>query len=122
MLLHVEQIGDLRAAPAVDALVVVAHDAEVAVVGGQLADELELGGVGVLVFVHHHISILRAAGGQGVGMPGKKPQRQQDQVVEIHRVAGAQRGLVARADVLGQRGGVGVAEDRRRARRRSCSG
>ena len=56
---------------------------------------------------------LRAAGGEGVGMPGEKPQCQQNQVVEIHGVAGAQGALVARADVLGQRGDVGVGEDGR---------
>src|SRR6184192_3916766 len=62
MLFHVEQVGDLRAAPAVDALVIVAHHAEVAMLPRQRVHEPELSGVRVLVFVHHHVTILRAAG------------------------------------------------------------
>ena len=109
MFFQVQQIGRFRAAPAVDALVVVAHHAEVAVAGGELMDQLELRGVGVLVFVHHDIAVAGAAGGQDVGMLGKKLEREQNQVVEIHRVAGAQGALVPPADMLGQGGGVGIA-------------
>ena len=95
MLFHVEQVGDLRAAPAVNALVVVADHAQVAMLLRQRLDELELRGVGVLVFVHHHVAVLRAAGLQRVGMLAEEPQREQDQIVEIHGVAGAQGGFVA---------------------------
>ncbi len=42
MFFQVEQVGDLRAAPAVDALVVVAHHAEVAMLQRQRVDELKL--------------------------------------------------------------------------------
>jgi hypothetical protein len=44
------------------------------------------------------------------GCSAKQAERQQNQVVEIHRVAGAQRALVARSDVLRQRGNVGIGE------------
>ena len=57
MLFQVEQVGDFRAAPAVNALVIIADDAEIAMLLGQRVDEIELRGVGVLVFVHHHIAI-----------------------------------------------------------------
>ena len=108
MLLHVEEIGDFRAAPAVDALVVIADDAEIAMLAGERMDEIELGGVGVLIFVHHDVTILRAAGFEGVGMFGEQLQREENQVVEIHGVAGVQGGFVLRADVLGQRGDAGI--------------
>jgi hypothetical protein len=61
MLFHVKQIGDLRAAPAVNALVVVAHHAKIAVDRSQMVDKLELRPVGVLVFVHHHVFVFVAA-------------------------------------------------------------
>ena len=61
-----------RAAPAVDALVVIAHDAEVAMLAGQRVDQLELGGVGVLVFIHHHVAVLGAAGFQRVGVLARR--------------------------------------------------
>jgi len=35
-------------------------------------------------------------------MFGEEPQREQDQIIEIDRIAGAQSGFVAGADVLGQ--------------------
>ena len=68
MLFHVEQVGDFRAAPAVNALVVIADHAEVAMLLRERVDELELRGVGVLIFVHHHVAIFRAAGFERVGM------------------------------------------------------
>ena len=112
MLLHVEQVGYLRAAPAVDALVVIADDAQVAMLAGQGLDELELRGVGVLVFVHHHVAVFGAAGFQRLGMLLEEPEREQDQVVEIHGIAGAQGGFVAGPDVLRHRADAGIAEDR----------
>ena len=112
MLLHVEQVGDLRAAPAVDALVVIADDAEVAMLAGEGLDELELRGIGVLVFIHHHVTVFGAAGLQRLGMLFEEPEREQDQIVEIHGIASAQGGLVAGADVLGHRADAGIAEHR----------
>ena len=63
MFLHVEQVGDFRAAPAVDALIIVADHAEVPMFAREQMDELELGGVGILVFVHHHVTIFPGATG-----------------------------------------------------------
>ena len=113
MFFQIEQVGDLRAAPAVNALVVVAHHAEVAMLQRQRVDQLELRAVGVLILVRHDIAVFGAAGLQHVGKFIEQPQRQQDQVIEIHGVAGAQGGFVARADVLGQRAHAGVRERRR---------
>ena len=49
MLFHIEQVGDFRAAPAVDALVVIADDAQIAVLLREGMHELELCGVCILV-------------------------------------------------------------------------
>ncbi len=75
--------------------------------------ELELGGVGVLVFVHHHIAIAGATGLERLGMLGKEPQGEQDQIVEIHGVAGAQRGFVPGPDMLGHRADAFIGENGR---------
>ena len=63
--------------------------------------------------------ILGAAGFQRVGMLAEQAEREQDQIVEIHRVAGVQGGFVALGHVLGQRADVRIAEDGRAFRRRS---
>ncbi len=79
---------------------------------GQGVDQLELGGVGVLEFVHHDIAIAGAAGLQRLGMLAEQAQRQQYQVIEVHRVAGAQGRFIVRADVLGHGAHTRVAENR----------
>src|SRR6185437_10551221 len=101
MFFHVKQVGNFRAAPAVNALVIVADDTEIAMLLRQGMDELELRGVGVLVFVHHYVLIFGAAGFQRVGMFLEQAQCEQDEIVEIDGIAGVQGGFVALADVLG---------------------
>ena len=64
MLLHVQEIRDFGAAPAIDALVVIAYDAQVAVFLRKGIDEFELRRVGVLILVHHHVAVFLAAGFQ----------------------------------------------------------
>jgi len=40
-------------------------------------DQLKLSGIGVLVFVHHHVTIPGAAGLESRGVLGKQPEREQ---------------------------------------------
>ena len=119
MFFHVQQVGHFRAAPAVNALVVIADHAEIPVLLRQRMNQLELRGVGVLIFVHHDVLVFRAAGFERVGMLAEQAQREQNQIVEVHGVAGVQRGFVALGNVLRQRADT---FDRRRfwrSRRRS---
>ena len=102
MLFQIQQVGDFRPAPAVDALVVIAHHAKIAMFFRQQMDQLELRGVGVLVLVHHHLLIVGAAGRQRLRVFAEQPQGQQNEVVKIHRVAGVQGGLVAFLHMFGQ--------------------
>ena len=114
-----EQVGDFRAAPAVNALVIVADHAEIPMLFRQRMNEFKLRGVRVLILVHHDVLIFRAAGFERVGMLAEQPQREQNQIVEVHGIAGVQRGFVTLGDVLRQRAD---ACDRRRfsrSRRRS---
>ena len=68
MLFEIKQIGDLGPAPAVDALVIIADNAEVAMLLRQEVDEIKLRRVGVLVFVDHHVLEFPAAIFQNVRM------------------------------------------------------
>ena len=68
ILLQIENIGNLRPAPAVDALVVIAHHAHIPVFLGEQMHQLVLGGVGVLILIHRHILIALPAFLQSVWM------------------------------------------------------
>ena len=81
---------DLGAPPAVDRLVVVAHDAQVAVPGGQGLDDAVLAAVGVLVFVDQEVIEAAGLGGADLGEPREKLLGQQQQVVEIDGAGGLQ--------------------------------
>ena len=78
MFLHVEQVRDVRPAPAVYALVVISHNAKIAMFLCNGLDQPELGRVRVLVFVHQNIAILVPADLQRRWMLGKQPQGEQD--------------------------------------------
>ena len=75
-----------------------------------MIDELELAGIGVLVLVHHDIAVLAPAGLQGIGMFPEESQGQEDEVVEVHGVAGMEGALVAASHVLGECADRGVFE------------
>ncbi len=66
--------------------------------------QLELRRVRVLILIHHHVAILRAAGFEDGWMFPEQFEHQQKQVIEVHRVAGFQRAVVASNDVLGHGG------------------
>ena len=71
----------LGSPPAINALVLIAHDAEVFAVPGQELEEAVLGAVGVLVLIHQHMP--EAVGSQDVGVVSQQPEGQEKQVVEI---------------------------------------
>src|SRR5581483_8729296 len=106
-----EEVGDFRAAPAVNALVVVADDAEVAVGGGEMVDEAELGGVGVLVFIDHDVAIFGATGFEGVGVFAEEAQGEEDKIVKVNGVAGVEGALVLEVDVAGEGADIGIGEN-----------
>ena len=54
--LEIQNIADVRPAPAIDRLVLVAHHAHVAVHLGEQPHQLVLTAVGVLILVHHHVA------------------------------------------------------------------
>ena len=56
VVLELEDVADVGAAPRVDRLVVVADHGEVAVLAGEQVGDAVLGVVGVLVLVDHHVA------------------------------------------------------------------
>ena len=82
-LFEMKNIFDLRAAPAVNGLIVVAHDEEIAVHGGEELDDLKLHRVGVLKLVHENIAEPSAEVSSGFLVPLQKLTRFVEKVVEI---------------------------------------
>src|SRR6185369_16366175 len=58
MLFEIEDVADVRAAPLVDRLIFVAHDADVLTLFSNQTDQRELERVGVLVFVDEDVAKL----------------------------------------------------------------
>ncbi len=112
-LLEAEDVFNRRAAELVDALVVVAHDAEVSALFGQQADEKGLRAAGVLVFVHEDIAEALAVVVQDIRIFLEQHDGVVNQVVEIHGVGLFQPGLIQAVqlpDFGGALVGAGVAE------------
>ena len=88
--LEVQDVAQVRAAPLVDRLVGIAHDAQVAVLVGQEPDETVLRRVGVLILVHHdEPEALRVAAPDRRG-GFEQLLRPQQEVVEVEGVGAAE--------------------------------
>ena len=96
--LEIEDVAEVRAAPRVDRLVVVADDAQVPVTGGERLDPQVLGAVGVLVLVDVEVAPALLVLRQDVGRVLEQPHGLQQEVVEVERVGLAQALLVARRE------------------------
>ena len=92
--LEIQDVPDVRAAPAIDRLVLVAHHADVAVLLGQQPHQVVLGAVGVLILVDHDVAQAAVIGLAGGFVVLQEPDGFQQQVVEIEGVRIAQRLLV----------------------------
>ena len=79
-----------RAAPAVDALVVVAHRGEEALRTDQGLEQRVLHGIGVLHLVDQHMAEALLPARRHLGVAAQQLQWQADQVVEVHRLVGGE--------------------------------
>lgn len=98
IVLEQHQVFRAGAAPGVDRLVVVAYHGELVAFADQQFHQQILAGVGVLVFVHQQVADLVLPFFQDVVMFLEQFYRQQDQVVEVHRVERLERALVVGVD------------------------
>ena len=101
--LEFQNVRRLRAAPAVDGLVVVAHDRDVALLVGEQRDEVELQAVRVLEFVHHDVAELPLPALAHIAVLAKQPHREQEQIIKVHRVQIFQLLIVARVHCADER-------------------
>ena len=113
VLLQQLQVLDIGAAPGIDRLIVVAHRGERAAHAREQLEQPILGAIGVLIFIHQQITqtVLPALSHLGVFL--EQAHRQRDQVVEIHRLVGAQGAFVFPVELGGDRGDLVVGELRR---------
>ena len=98
VLLQQHQVFRTRAAPGVDRLVVVADHGELVAHAHQHLHQQVLAGIGVLVFVHQQVADAVLPLLEDVGVFLEELDRQQDQVVEVHRVVRLERALVVQVD------------------------
>ena len=100
VLLKIEDVADIRAAPAVDGLIVVSHDAEVAALVGEELDHHILGVVGVLILVHHDIAEALAIALQHRRMIRQQLEGLDKQIVKVQGVVGLQAGFILQEDIV----------------------
>ena len=94
VLLEMQNVLDGGPPELVDALVVVAHHAQVAAALGQQTDKPVLGVVGVLVLVHHQVAETVLVVLQHVGAGLEQAHGVDDEVVKVHGVGIGQAALV----------------------------
>ena len=94
ILFKVQDVADVRAAPAVNALVRVAHHAQVPLISRQKARKQVLGPVGILVLVNHDIAKTLLIFFPHLRELRQYLYRQHQQVVKVHGIVGQQPFLV----------------------------
>ena len=99
MLFELEDVRDLRAAPPVDALVVIAHHANIGrFARGEKAHQIELEAVRILELIHEHLGKPRAPFFPDGWVVVQEFHRLHKEVVEIHRVQRMEFAVVAGID------------------------
>ena len=99
VLFKLQNIADVGAPPGVDALVLVAHGADVFLLASQQLHELVLGAVGVLVLVDKEITVAALVALAGFAGDPEQADGFKQQIVEVEGVVLAQLGLVALVNV-----------------------
>ena len=103
-LFKVENVLNGSATEAVDALVVIAHHADVALRPGEQTDQMELCHAGILILVHQQVAVLVLVEFPHVRVVGQQLHGLVDEVVKIERTGLFQLFLVSCVDA----GGLGA--------------
>ena len=99
MFFELEDVRDLRAAPPVDALVVISHHANIGrFARGQEAHQIELKAVRILELIHEHLGKPRAPFFADGWVVVQEFHRLHEEVVEIHGVQSVEFAVVAGID------------------------
>ncbi len=108
VVLEAQDVVHLRAAPAVDGLVVIAHHAHIAAAPRQQLQPEILHRVGVLIFVHQHVFEALAILGEDLRLCAQDGEHLQQQIAEIRRVQRAQPLLILAIERTPLAVGVGM--------------
>ena len=100
ILFKIQNIADIRAAPAVDGLVVVADHTKISALLGQQAYKHILRVVGILILVYMNVAELSLIRFKYRRMVGKKLQRLDDQIVKVQRIGTFELFLVGIVHVI----------------------
>ncbi len=110
--LETQDVADLRAAPAVDRLVVVTDTAQIAPGLGQETQPQILRDVGVLVFVDQQVAEAPVVVGEDFGVAGQQRQIVQQEIAEIDGVDGLEPFLITPVEchraAVGKTVGIGA--------------
>ena len=90
---------DVGPTPPIDRLIVVSHDAEIAVPLRQLLHEQVLRGIGILEFVDQHVLKPVLPVRETLRVLAEQGERMEQEVIEIHRVRLLERGSYLDEDV-----------------------
>ena len=101
VLFKAEYVLYIRAAPAVYALVIVAHNAKVAVLSAQHFNKPVLRHVGILIFVHENILEAVLVLFKHLGALFKQLYRFHEQIVKVERVSGHKAALILLKHLFG---------------------
>ncbi len=99
VLLEIEDVEDVCAAPGVDALVIIAHYADVAMLQGQELTEHVLNVIGVLELIHHDVLPPFPIALQRLRRLIEQPHREGQQIVVVERVIELQPLLIEAVDL-----------------------
>src|SRR5690625_1431485 len=99
VLLEAQDVFALRAAPAVDRLVVIAHAADIVLRHGEQAQPEILGDVGILIFIHEQITEALLPALRHLWPHSEERQIVQQQVTEVAGIQGEQPLLVSAIEV-----------------------
>ena len=99
ILLEIENVAEIRPAPAVDRLVRIAGDRQVRMVVRQRPDDRVLGQVRVLILIDQDVAIAVVEPGPQLGIVAQQRGDVQQQVVEIDRAGRQQPRLIGRIDL-----------------------
>ena len=85
VLLEVVDVANVRSSPAIDALVAIAHHAQISMLRREPPNQDVLGAVRVLVLVDEDVAKPLLVLGQHVGESPKQLDRDHQEIVEVHR-------------------------------------
>ena len=94
-----EDISNVRASKTVDGLVFVPDSGNVLVNVGQIADQIVLRTIGILILVNQDVAVPLPVPLPHLRVVRQQPHGQQNEVVKVHGVGALEKALISAVDV-----------------------